>query len=476
MNIKFCGAAGTVTGSCHLLTLDDGFQILLDCGLYQGRDDEFVDFNRTWLFEPSDIDSMVLSHAHIDHSGRIPLLVKDGYRGEIITTSATRDLSAVMLLDSAKIQEKDASYIKKKNRKRKRGQRMLIKGPQIEPLYTDKNVFESLQSFVGISYDVWHEIRKGVSIRLRDCGHIFGSASITLKIDRDGKPPVKIGFSGDIGRPNRPILKDPVPMEDLDYLITESTYGGQRHNQLPQDEEELLRIINDCIERRGKLVIPAFSVGRTQEIVYTLNKLENEGRLPEIPVFVDSPMAINATEVFRLHPECFDEGIAEYMLNDPDPFGFNKLKYLRTTEESKRLNSLTGPAVIISGSGMLTGGRILHHLVNTIEHERHTILIVGYCAPDTLGDKIRRGEEKLWIFGKERTLRAHVEIMDSFSAHGDEDEMLGYLSGLDREKLKKVFLVHGEPGRQEKFKAALERTGMRDVVIPELGSTFKIDI
>ena len=475
MNIKFCGAARTVTGSCHLLTLNDGFRILLDCGLYQGRDDELVDFNRTWLFDPPDIDSMVLSHAHIDHSGRIPRLVKDGYRGEILTTSATRDLSAVMLLDSAKIQDRDANYIKKKNRKRERGRRR-IKGPAVEPLYTDKDVFESLQSFVGVSYNVWHEIKKGVSVQLRDCGHIFGSASVTLRIDQDGKPPLKIGFSGDIGRPNRPILKDPVPMEDLDYLITESTYGGVRHSQLPQDEDELLRIINECIEKRGKLVIPAFSVGRTQEIVHTLDKLENEGRLPEIPVFVDSPMAINATEVFRLHPECFDEGIAEYVLNDPDPFGFNKLKYVRTTEESKRLNSLTEPAVIISGSGMLTGGRVLHHLVNTIGHERNTILIVGFCAPGTLGDKIRRHEEKLWIFGKERTLRAHVEIMDSFSAHGDEDEMLSYLSGLDREKLKKVFLVHGEYDRQEKFKSALEREGMRDVVIPELGSTVEIEV
>ena len=475
MNIKFCGAARTVTGSCHLLTLNDGFRILLDCGLYQGRDDELVDFNRTWLFDPPDIDSMVLSHAHIDHSGRIPRLVKDGYRGEILTTSATRDLSAVMLLDSAKIQDRDANYIKKKNRKRERGRRR-IKGPAVEPLYTDKDVFESLQSFVGVSYNVWHEIKKGVSVQLRDCGHIFGSASVTLRIDQDGKPPLKIGFSGDIGRPNRPILKDPVPMEDLDYLITESTYGGVRHSQLPQDEDELLRIINECIEKRGKLVIPAFSVGRTQEIVHTLDKLENEGRLPEIPVFVDSPMAINATEVFRLHPECFDEGIAEYVLNDPDPFGFNKLKYVRTTEESKRLNSLTEPAVIISGSGMLTGGRVLHHLVNTIGHERNTILIVGFCAPGTLGDKIRRHEKKLWIFGKERTLRAHVEIMDSFSAHGDEDEMLSYLSGLDREKLKKVFLVHGEYDRQEKVKSALEREGMKDVVIPELGSTFEIEV
>jgi len=470
MNIKFCGAARTVTGSCHLITLDDGYRILLDCGLYQGREDEFEGFNREWLFEPSDIDCLVLSHAHIDHSGRIPKLVADGYGGEIICTSATRDLSAVMLIDSAKIQEKDAFYINKK-RKRKGNKK------EVEPLYTPEDVYNAFQNFVGLSYGVWHRIREGVSVQFRDSGHIFGSASVTLRIDGKGGEPSHIGFSGDIGRPNRPILKNPVPMEDLDYLICESTYGGERHNQLPEDEKDLLRVINDtCVVKRGKLIVPAFSVGRTQEIVYTLDKLENEGRLPEIPVFVDSPMAINATEIYRMHPECFDAEIMEYMLEDPNPFGFNNLKYTRRVEDSMKLNDMEGPAIIVSASGMMTGGRILHHLKNHIGDDRNTILVVGFCAPHTLGARIRVGAKKVRIFGVETDVKANVVVMDSFSAHGDEPEMLAYLSNLDRDRLKAVYLVHGNYDRQTKFKSALEREGFRNIGIPELGDSHEFSI
>ena len=468
MKIQFCGAAQTVTGSCHLLTLDDDFKILLDCGLYQGRDEEFEDFNANWIFDPSDIDCLVLSHAHIDHCGRIPKLVKDGFRGEIICTSATRDLSAVMLIDSAKIQESDAYYTNRRNKK---------KGlpPDAKPLYTHEDAYDSLQGFVGISYEQWHMIKEGVSVQFKDSGHIFGSASVTLKIERNGKNPVYFGFSGDIGRPDRPILKDPLPMENLDYLICESTYGGKKHNQLPQDVEDLLQIIEEtCIKNKGKLIIPAFSVGRTQEIVHTLDKLETEGRLPEIPVFVDSPMAVNATEVFRLHPECFDSDILEYMIDDPNPFRFNDLKYIRKTEDSKKLNYLEGPAIIISASGMMTGGRIVHHLINNIEDPRNTILVVGFCAPHTLGAKIRRGDKKVRIFGVERKVNAKVKIMDSYSAHGDEGEMLDYLSNLDRNKLKNIFLVHGDIDRQEKFKEALKKDGFRSIEIPELGDKYEL--
>ena len=469
MNIKFCGAARTVTGSCHLVTLDDGYTILLDCGLYQGREDEFADFNNDWLFDPSDIDCLALSHAHIDHSGRIPKLVKDGYDGEIICTSATRDLSAVMLIDSAKIQEKDAFYINKK--RNKRGNLKVV-----EPLYTPEDVYNAFQNFVGISYGVWHRIREGVSVQFRDSGHIFGSASVTLRIDHEGGAPCYIGFSGDIGRPNRPILKDPVPMENLDYLICESTYGGEVHRQLPEDEEDFLGVIHDtCIEKRGKLIIPAFSVGRTQEIVYTLDKLENEGRLPEIPVFVDSPMAVNATEIFRMHPECFDSEIVEYMMEDPNPFGFNNLRYTRRVEDSIKINEIEGPAVIISASGMMTGGRILHHLNNNIESEKNTILVVGFCAPHTLGARIRDGAKKVKIFGVEKDVNAKVVVMDSFSAHGDEPEMLAYLSDLDRDKLKATYLVHGNYDRQEKFKSALEKEGFRNIGIPELGDSYDLN-
>jgi len=468
MKIQFCGAAQTVTGSCHLLTLDDGYKILLDCGLYQGREEEFEDFNANWMFDPSEIDCMILSHAHIDHSGRIPKLVKDGFRGEIICTSATRDLSAVMLIDSAKIQASDAYYTNKRNRKKGLPE-------DAKPLYTDEDVYDSIQNFVGIGYGVWHHIRDDLSVQLRDSGHIFGSASVTLRIGRDKKEPVYFGFSGDIGRPDRPILKDPVPMEDLDYLICESTYGGRKHHQLPEDIEDLLKIIHEtCVVNRGKLIIPAFSVGRTQEIVYTLDKLETAGRLPELPVFVDSPLAINATEVFRLHPDCFDSDIIEYMINDPNPFRFNDLKYIRKTEDSKKLNYLEGPAIIISASGMMTGGRIVHHLINHIEDHKNTILIVGFCAPHTLGARIRRGDKKVRIFGVERKVKAQVKIMDSYSAHGDEGEMLSYLSNLDRNKLKNIFLVHGDIDRQEKFREALTKDGFNGIEIPELGGKYEL--
>jgi len=427
MEIQFCGAAQTVTGSCHLLKLDDGYKILLDCGLYQGRDEEFEDFNANWIFDPKEINCMILSHAHIDHCGRIPRLVKDGFKGEIICTSATRDLSAVMLIDSAKIQESDAYYTNK--RLEKQGLK-----PDAKPLYTHEDAYDALEGFVGISYDKWHEIRSDVWVQFRDSGHIFGSASVTLKIAQKGKPPVYFGFSGDIGRPDRPILKDPVPMENLDYLICESTYGGRKHHQLP----------------------------------------ETQGRLPEILVFVDSPMAINATEVFSLHPECFDSDILEYMIEDPNPFRFNDLKYIRKTEDSKKLNFLEGPAIIISASGMMTGGRIVHHLINHIENPNNTILIVGFCAPHTLGAKIRRGDKKVRIFGVERKVNAKVKIMDSYSAHGDQNEMLDYLSNLDRTKLKKIFLVHGDIDRQEKFKEGLNKEGFNNVEIPELRAKYEL--
>lgn len=469
MKIKFCGAAGTVTGSCHLLTLDDGFKILLDCGLYQGREEKFLDFNSKWPFDPSTIDCLILSHAHIDHSGRIPKLVKDGFSGTILCTSATRDLCAVMLLDSAKIQQRDAHYVNKKNKKDGLPE-------DEEPLYTVDDVNDALKHFVGVSYKKSYQLNTKVSVVFRDAGHIFGSASVTLRIEREGRDTIYFGFSGDIGRPARPILKDPVHLKNLDYLICESTYGGQTHNNLPQDEEALLEIINEtCVEKRGKLIIPAFSVGRTQEIVYMLDRLETSGKLPKIPVYVDSPMAVNATEIFRLHPECFDSQILDYMTDDPNPFGFNDLKYIKSSDESKKLNNLKGPAVIISASGMMTGGRIVHHLLNNIGNPNNTLLIVGYCAPHTLGAKIRRGDKEVWIYGNKRDVNAKVVIMDSYSAHGDQNEMIEYLSELDKDKLKKIFLVHGDPERQELFKKELLNEGYTEVIIPGFKDEFGIE-
>jgi len=467
MKIKFCGAARTVTGSAHLLTLDNGYTILLDCGLYQARDEEFEEFNANWQFDPKTLDCLVLSHAHIDHCGRIPKLVKDGFRGKIICTSATRDLCAIMLMDSAKIQEKDAEYINRKNRRN--GSQETAK-----PLYTSEEAIGCFKKFIGIGYEKWFKINEDVSVYLRDCGHIFGSSNVTLKIKENGKE-TYFGFSGDIGRPNRPILKDPKQMENLDYLICESTYGGRLHNDLPHDEDALLNVIyNTCIKKKGKLIIPAFSVGRTQEIVYMLDKLENKDLLPSIPVYVDSPLAVNATDIFRLHPECFDAEILEYLIDDPNPFGFNNLKYTRKVSESKSINDLKGPAIIISASGMMTGGRIMHHLINHVEDRRNTILIVGFCAPHTTGARIRNGEKKIRVFGRQLNVNANVEVMDSYSAHGDQQEMIDFLFNLDRKKLKNIFLVHGELDSQEAFKSVLEINKFSGIEIPDLGQEFEL--
>jgi metallo-beta-lactamase family protein len=329
MKLKFCGAARTVTGSCHLLTLDNGFTILLDCGMYQGREDEFGEFNSNWLFEPDKIDLLVVSHAHIDHIGRIPKLVKDGFDGNIVCTHATRDLAAIMLLDSAAIQEKDAIWANEKNASR--GITEIE-----EPLYTTDDARFCMPFFSGYNYDRWYLIAPGVEVYFADAGHILGSASVTLKITRQDGTETYVGFTGDTGRWNRPIIKDPVQMPLVDFLISESTYGGESHDELPGDLNHLLEIVNEtCVRNKGKVIIPAFSVGRTQEIVYMLDKLESSGKLPRIPVYVDSPLAVNATDIFTMHPECFDAEITDYLSHNDNPFGFNSLTYTRTVEESK---------------------------------------------------------------------------------------------------------------------------------------------
>ncbi len=464
MKIKFCGAAQTVTGSCHLLTLDNGYKILLDCGLYQGNDDAFDDFNKEWLFDPSEIDCMILSHAHIDHCGRIPKLVKDGFKGDIISTYATRDLCAIMLVDSAYIQERDAEFINKRQ-----------KGKYVTPLYNVKDARKSMDSFITIGYNKWFTVTPGVKLKFKDAGHILGSASVTLKIRVDDHHEKLVGFTGDIGRPNRPILRDPDPMEPLDYLLCESTYGGKEHKSNDQNVRLFLDIIKrTCVEKRGKLIIPAFSVGRTQEIVYMLDQLENQGRLPKIPICVDSPLAVNATEIFRLHPECFDDDLNDYMQMDPNPFGFYNLRYIRKVEDSKALNDHKGASIIISASGMMSAGRVKHHIFNNIEKDSTTILVVGYCAPNTLGGHIANKPEKVKIFGKELKVRANIEIMNSFSAHGDTSEMLQFLRLQDKSKLKKIFLVHGEPKRQEPFSDRLLKEGFKKVEIPHLGQIYNL--
>ena len=468
MKIKFCGAAQAVTGSCHLLALDNGYTILMDAGFYQGRKKEFNDFNRTWLFNPREIDCMVLSHAHIDHCGRIPKLVKDGFKGSIFCTNATKDLAAMMLMDSAKIQERDAYYSNK--RRKQRGE------PQdVEPIYVFRDVENCMRNFFGVDYDKSHKINNEVSVKFRDNGHILGSASITLRI-KTGSKEICLGFTGDIGKPQRPILKDPSAMDDLDFLLCESTYGGRTHGKKSDDSRNLLNIVNEtCVINKGKLLIPAFSVGRTQEIIYVLDRLEKEGRLPKIPVYVDSPMAINATDIFKLHPECFDDEILNYMLTDPNPFGFADLKYIRKVEDSKKLNTLKGPAIIISASGMITAGRIRHHVFHNIENENTTILIVGYCAPGTLGAILRNGAKRVRIFRKDLKVKARIEVLDSFSAHADQTEIVEFLSNINRERLKSLFLVHGEKDQQEIFKPVLENHGFSNIKFPKLNEEFTLN-
>lgn len=472
MKIKFCGAAREVTGSCHLITLDDGFTILLDCGLYQGGDDDMENFNTSWYFDPKMIDCLILSHAHIDHSGRIPKLVKDGFHGHIYTTHATRSLCGIMLLDSAKIQELDATYHNRKlmrKRKWKRNKHKLK-----DPLYTDKDIPQTMSQFVGIAYEHWIKIHPDVKIMFRDAGHILGSASVTLHI-KEGDKIIRFGFSGDIGRPDRPILRDPKPMPEVDYLICESTYGDKDHDTAPAESERFLEIIRStCVEKSGKLIIPAFSVGRTQEIVYMLDQMESQGILPHIPVYVDSPLAVNATRIFGSHGECFDEELIEYLLIDENPFGFNNLKYITKVEESKALNTSTEPCIIISASGMMNAGRVRHHIANNIENPNNTLLIVGYCAPNTLGGILRAGVETVKLFGEEKVVKFNIEIMDSFSAHADRKEMVEFIDN-QRDTLKRIFLVHGELDRQQSFKKLLHEEGFKDVKIPALGNEFDLE-
>ncbi|MCB9033291.1 MAG: MBL fold metallo-hydrolase [Chitinophagales bacterium] len=463
MQIQFCGAAKTVTGSCHLLTLDNGKKILLDCGLYQGSSIEMRDFNSIWYFNPAEIDTIILSHAHIDHSGRIPKLVKDGFRGKIYCTSATRDLCAIMLLDSAFIQESEARQQSKREHK------------EIKPLYTEDDVKLTLKLFRTVEYDKHFYIENNVKVCFRDAGHILGSATVTLDIETENKN-IRIGFTGDVGRYDRPILKDPTPMPICDYLISESTYGGVTHEESPVENDKLVKIIYEtCIDNKGKLIIPAFSVGRTQEILHRLDQLEHDGILPNIPVYVDSPLAINATEIFRIHPECMDDDMHKYMLHDDNPFGWNNMKYVKNSERSKAINQSDEACIIIAASGMAEAGRVKHHIFHQIENANNTILIVGYCAENTLGAKLVKKPDEVKIFGILKKVNARIEVLGSMSAHADTPELLRFFESQNKSSMKQFFLVHGEEKRQVRLKNILEEQGYHDIVIPELGESFVIE-
>jgi len=469
MNIKFCGAARQVTGSSHFITLDNGFKILLDCGLFQGSYEQDLISNGEFLFNPSEIDCVVLSHAHIDHSGRLPMLVKHGFKGPIHATHATRSLCAIMLLDAAFIQEKDVEFYNKKHQEKLSPEGVKLR----EALYTTKDVDTAMKLFIGYGYDQWHNIHPDVRVMYTDAGHILGSAAVTLEIKENGKTTL-FGFTGDIGRPNRPILRDPQPMPECDYLICESTYGDKVHESQPNEMDRFLQVIRKtCLEKQGKLIIPAFSVGRTQEIVYMLDQANTANKLPPIKVYVDSPLAVNATAVYGAHPECFDNELNKYLLIDQNPFGFNSLTYIRDVEQSKALNTSHEPCIIISSSGMMNAGRVKHHLFNNIEDPRNTFLIVGYCTPDTPGGKLRAGATGLKIFNEYKQVRAHVEIMDSFSAHGDRDEMYQFITN-QKKKLKKLFLVHGEYDTQQSWKSYLGQNGFTDSDIPAQGTIVRV--
>lgn len=460
MQIQFCGAAREVTGSAHLLTLDDGFKILLDCGMYQGRNEEMLHFNESWLFDPQEIHCVLLSHAHIDHSGRLPKLYKDGFRGNVYATHATQSLCTIMLMDSANIQEQDAKYYHRLHEKRGK------KGKVREPLYTKKDVLDLMRNFVGVPYNRWIRIHPNVEILYRDAGHILGSANVTLRIQHKDRM-VHVGFTGDIGRKDRPILRDPQPMPELDYLICESTYGDRLHEEKPDEKDRFLRILRETVENKGKLIIPAFSIGKTQELIYMMDQMENEGLLPRIPVYVDSPLSTGATEIYALHPECYDNELCEYLIADPNPFGFRNLTFTRSTQASKALNGQKGSHVIISASGMMNAGRVKHHLFNNISDPRNTFLMVGYCAPGTPGWHLRNGDDKVKVFGEWKEIKARVEVMDSFSAHGDRDEMREFVSN-QYQGVRQMFLVHGNYPAQQAFAESLKQDGFQDIIIPQL--------
>ncbi len=465
MKIQFIGGAQTVTGSQHLIAIN-GKTILLECGLFQGHRKDTFEKNRNFPFDVTKIDAMLLSHAHIDHSGNIPNLVKAGFSGPIYATSATVDLCQYLFRDTAYLQEKDAEWVNKIRRKQHE--------PLIEPLYTIEDAEAALSSFVGIQYDKSFTITPGISVTFLDAGHILGSSGILLDINEKGKK-YRLGFSGDIGRFNMPILRDPNYFWDIDILIMESTYGNRNHSHLTDVEEELAETIREVASAGGKVIIPAFAIGRTQLLVYILHKLFDQNRIPDMPIFVDSPLACNATDVFRMHPECFDrEAFRIFLQNHDDPFGFGRLKYIRDVEESKNLNGLTYPHIIIAGSGMAEGGRILHHLKNNIENHRNLILLVGYAAPDTLARKIMDGEKIVKIFGEEYQVRSKVKTMDVFSAHADKDELINYVKNVSPDRLKNIFLVHGEQDQALPLKDNLKSRGYASVEFPAPNEIYSL--
>ncbi|MBN2172418.1 MAG: MBL fold metallo-hydrolase [Candidatus Krumholzibacteriota bacterium] len=462
--INFWGAARTVTGSRHLIEIG-GRRLLLDCGLFQGRRAESEQLNRELPFKAKKLDAVVLSHAHIDHSGNLPTLVRHGFRGRVHCTPATADLLGIMLPDSAHIQEQDAKYL---NKRLKHGEKA------VEPLYGLKDVERLLELVTPQRYRKDFEPLPGVRCRFLDAGHILGSAIVCLTIDRDGAAPFRLVFSGDLGREDLPILRDPETVAGADALIIESTYGERYHADIRKAEERLGAVVKRTIERGGKVIIPAFSVGRSQEIVYELNELMTAGAIPAIPIYIDSPLTVKASQLFAKHRECFDEETWEIIARGDDPFGFGRMTYIKNVEGSKALNRLAEPCVIISASGMAEAGRILHHLKNSVEDPRNTILIVGFMAEHTLGRRLEEGAREVRILGGTYPVRAEVRALHAYSAHADRDDLLSFVAGMDAPP-RRVFVVHGEERQALSLAAALREKGLPQVEVPAFGDRFPLD-
>jgi metallo-beta-lactamase family protein len=468
MKLTFWGAAGTVTGSMHLVETG-GKRYLLDCGLAQGRRKEADAKNRNLPFSGSSIDAVVLSHAHIDHSGNLPSLVKHGFSGPIYSTPASNDLCGWMLRDTAHIQEKDAEFLNKRLEKRKSAG---LGDGVAEPLYDTADVERTLPLFAPVPYHTPLAIADRLSYESYDAGHILGSSCVILH-DTAGSVPVRLAFSGDVGRPNLPIIRDPEVMPPADYLIMESTYGGRLHKHSGHVINKLADVVIRTAKRGGRIIVPAFAVGRTQQLVLLLHQLFNEKRIPNIPIFVDSPLALNVTAVHRAHPECFDEETLRYLNDGEDPFGFRRLQYIREAAESKKLNDLHGPFVVVSSSGMCEAGRILHHLRNNIEDPRNTILITGFQAQDTLGRKLVEKWPEVKIFGEPMRVRAEVSSLDELSGHADQNELLEWIKPMVP-TLRKVFLVHGEAQQSATLAKLLhDRYGL-EAVCPTPGQSFEV--
>ncbi|MBA4321806.1 MAG: MBL fold metallo-hydrolase, partial [Odoribacter sp.] len=452
--------------SKHLITTGSGKRILLDCGMFQGKGLETDSMNRNLGFNPSELDHVILTHAHIDHAGLIPYIYKLGFRGSVICTNATRDLCAIMLADSGFIQEHDTHTFNK---------RRVNKGlPVVTPIYTQADAVACMSYFIGVPNDMKFRIDDNIKVKFTNTGHMLGSGVANIQIIENGQIK-RIAYTGDIGRPVNRIIAPPQPFPQADILITESTYGDRLHHDPQTAENDLLDVVVlTCVEKRGKLIIPSFSVGRTQEVVYSLNNFFIQGRLPKIDIFVDSPLAVNATTVFRMHPECFNKEILKHMETDPDPFGFNTLFYITRQEDSKKLNDHKKPCIIISASGMMEAGRIKHHLANNISDPKNTVLAVGYCAPSTLGARLLKGEKEVSIHGTQYEVKAEIKRLDSFSGHGDYNEMTRFLDCQDKSAIEKVFLVHGDYKTQQNYAETLRKEGYSNIEIPAKGMDYEI--